>query len=152
MPTRSDVDRIARELPDVVAGADRSGYLKWEVHKQYFAYERPLRKRDLDELGPDAPTGDILGVRVAELDDKLGLIGSNPEVFFTVPHYAQWPAVLVLLERIDEAQLREVITDAWLCRAPKRLAASYLADQGQGFVSGTTKANGSLSTDVDADS
>lgn len=127
MATWDDVDRLARELPDVVAGSDTNG-LKWEVHKKYFAYERPLRKRDLAELGDAAPTGEILGLRVADLDDKRGLIGSNPEVFFTIPHYADWPAVLVLLEKIDEEQLREVITDAWLCRAPKRLAAKFLAE------------------------
>jgi len=127
MATWDDVDRLARELPDVVAGSDTNG-LKWEVHKKYFAYERPLRKRDLAELGDAAPTGEILGLRVADLDDKRGLIGSNPEVFFTIPHYAEWPAVLVLLEKIDEEQLREVITDAWLCRAPKRLAAKFLAE------------------------
>ncbi|MBN9239112.1 MAG: hypothetical protein BGO97_05440 [Micrococcales bacterium 70-64] len=127
MATWDDVDRLARELPDVVAGSDTNG-LKWEVHKKYFAYERPLRKRDLAELGDAAPTGEILGLRVADLDDKRGLIGSNPEVFFTIPHYAEWPAVLVLLEKIDEEQLREVVTDAWLCRAPKRLAAKFLAE------------------------
>lgn len=127
MATWDDVDRLARELPDVVAGSDTNG-LKWEVHKKYFAYERPLRKRDLVELGDAAPTGEILGLRVADLDDKRGLIGSNPDVFFTIPHYAEWPAVLVLLEKIDEEQLREVITDAWLCRAPKRLAAKFLAE------------------------
>lgn len=126
MATWSDVRRIALALPDVVEGADTNG-LKWEVHGKHFAYERPLRKRDLDELGDSAPTGDILGLRVAELDDKQGLIGSNPRVFFTVPHYAGYPAVLALLERIELDQLEEVLTDAWLCRAPKRLAASYLA-------------------------
>lgn len=130
MATWDDVDRLARALPDVVAGADRDGSFKWEVHNKYFVYQRPLRKRDLEELGSSAPTGDILGARVADLDDKEGLIGSNPEVFFTIPHFAGWPAVLVLLEKVDLEQLREVITDAWLCRAPKRLAAAFLAEQG----------------------
>lgn len=127
MPTWDDVSRLALALPDVVESTDTNGY-KWEVHKTYFAYERPLRKRDLQELGPDAPTGDILGVRVADLDDKRGLIGSNPEVFFTIPHYAEYPAVLVLLEKVSLEQLGEVLTDAWLCRAPKRLAARFLAE------------------------
>ena len=128
MATWDDVNRLALELPDVVASSDSNGY-KWEVHKVYFAYERPLRKRDLQELGPAAPTGDILGVRVAAIDDKLGLIGSNLDVFFTIPHYASYPAVLVLLEKISLDQLREVLTDAWLCRAPKRLAARFLATE-----------------------
>jgi len=129
MATWDDVDRIARELPDVVAGTDGFGQLKWEVLKQYFVYERPLRKKDLQELGVDAPPGDILGVRVAQLDDKLGLIGSNPDVFFTIPHYANYPAVLVQLDKISLDQLREVVTDAWLARAPKKLAAQFLAGE-----------------------
>ena len=127
MATWDDVNRLALALPDVVASADTNGH-KWEVHKVHFAYERPLRKRDLQELGDAAPTGEILGVRVADLDDKRGLIRSNPEVFFTVPHYATYSAVLVLLEKISLEQLREVLTDAWLCRAPKRLAARFLVE------------------------
>jgi hypothetical protein len=126
MPTWDDVSRLALALPETVEGVDTNG-LKWEVRRTYFAWERPLRKRDIEELGDAVPTGPILGVRVAELADKRGLIGSNPDVFFTTAHFANYPAVLVLLERVSLEQLEEVITDAWLCRAPKRLAAAYLA-------------------------
>ena len=128
MASWEDVSRLALALPDVVEGTDTNGY-KWEVHRKHFAYERPLRKRDLEELGAAAPDGPILGLKVAELADKQGLIGSNPDVFFTIPHYAGYPAVLALLERIELDQLEEVLTDAWLCRAPKRLAARFLAEQ-----------------------
>jgi hypothetical protein len=128
MATWGDVSRLALALPDTLELPDSNG-LKWEVHGKHFAYERPLRKRDLEELGNSAPTGPILGLRTADAGDKLGLIGSNPEVFFTIPHYAGYPAVLALLERIELDQLEEVLSDAWLCRAPKRLAASWLAAQ-----------------------
>ena len=127
MATWEDVSRLALALPDVVEGTDTNGY-KWEVHRKHFAYERPLRKRDLEELGSTAPEGQILGLRVAELADKHGLIGSNPAVFFTIPHYEGYPAVLAVLEMIELDQLEEVLTDAWLCRAPKRLAAAFLAE------------------------
>ena len=127
MATWEDVSRLALALPDVVEGTDTNGY-KWEVHRKHFAYERPLRKRDLEELGSTAPEGQILGLRVAELADKHGLIGSNPAVFFTIPHYEGYPAVLAVLEKIELDQLEEVLTDAWLCRAPKRLAAAFLAE------------------------
>ena len=124
MPTWNDVSRLALALPETVELTDTNG-LKWEVRRRHFAYERPLRKRDLEELGDSAPSGDILGVRVADLDDKRGLIGSNPDVFFTIPHFAGYAAVLILLDRIDLDQLEEVLIEAWLARAPKRLAASY---------------------------
>ena len=127
MATWEDVSRLALALPEVVEGTDTNGY-KWEVHRKHFAYERPLRKRDLEELGATAPEGQILGLRVAELADKHGLIGSNPAVFFTIPHYEGYPAVLAVLEMIELDQLEEVLTDAWLCRAPKRLAAAFLAE------------------------
>ena len=126
MATWDDVRMLALTLPETAEGADRSGLSKWMVRDKHFAWERPLRKRDLEELGAAAPAGDILGASTADLDDKRGLIGSNPDVFFTVPHFANYPAVLVLIEHISREQLREVLTDAWLCRAPKRLAARYL--------------------------
>ena len=125
-PTWDDVSRLALSLPDTLELPDGNG-LKWEVHRKYFAWERPLRKRDLEELGDAVPSGPILGVRVAALDDKRGLIGSNPDAFFTISHFAEYPAVLVLLDMVALDQLEEVLTDAWLCRAPKRLAARFLA-------------------------
>ncbi len=127
MATWDDVDRLATALPHVLRQPDGKGY-KWEVHKRHFAWERPLRKRDLEELGSAAPDGEIMGAFVADLAEKRGLIGSNPDVFFTVPHFANYPAVLVLIEKISLEQLNEVLTDAWLVRAPKRLAATFLAE------------------------
>ncbi|CAN5127208.1 MmcQ/YjbR family DNA-binding protein [soil metagenome] len=126
MASWGDVGRLALALPETAELQDSNG-LKWEVRKRYFAWERPLRKRDIEALGDDVPSGPILGVRVADLNDKQGLIGSNPDVFFTIPHFAEYPAVLVLLDAIALDQLQEVLTDAWLCRAPKRLAAAFLA-------------------------
>ena len=38
--------------------------------------------------------------------------------------------MLLRLDRADPAELGEVITEAWLLRAPKRLARQYLADTG----------------------
>jgi hypothetical protein len=125
MATWADVSGLALALPDVVEGTDTNG-LKWEVHRRYFAWERPVRKRDIDELGEAMPSGPILGAFVPDLNDKHGLIGSNPDVFFTVPRSAAYPAVLVLLERISVEQLNEVLTEAWLCRAPKGLAGRFL--------------------------
>jgi hypothetical protein len=49
-------------------------------------------------------------------------------VYFTTPHFDGYPAVLVVLERIDLEELRELIVDAWLARAPKRLADRYVAE------------------------
>ena len=60
------------------------------------------------------------------------LIADDPDVFFTTPHFNGFPAILVQLERIDLPTLDEVLVEAWLCRAPKRLAKEYLASLPKG--------------------
>jgi hypothetical protein len=77
-------------------------------------------------LGDDAPTGPILGARVEHLFAKEALLADDPEVFFTTPHFDGYPAVLVRLDEITLDELEEVIVEAWLSRATKRLAKEYL--------------------------
>jgi len=91
-------------------------------------WERPLRRSDLEALGDQAPSGPILGARVEHLGAKEALLANDEGVFFTTPHFDGYPAILVRLERIDVEGLDEVIVEAWLARAPKRLAKSYLDD------------------------
>ena len=49
------------------------------------------------------------------------LLASDPDKFFTEPHYNGFPAVLVRLPAIGEDELRELITDAWRIQAPRKL-------------------------------
>ena len=56
---------------------------------------------------------------------KAALIADDPSVFFTTPHFDGYPAVLIQLERISPEILEEVVVEAWLARAPKRLAQQY---------------------------
>ncbi len=102
--------------------------LGWKVKDKIFVWQRPLGRNDLRALGSDAPTGEILGARVEHEGAKLALIESDPAVYFTIPHFDGFTAVLVRLERIGGEELRELTVDAWLARAPKRLAAAYLAE------------------------
>jgi hypothetical protein len=90
-------------------------------------WERPLRRADLEALGDGAPDGPILGARVEHLVAKEAVLSDDPSVFFTTPHFDGYPAVLVRLDRIAAGELEEVITEAWLVRAPKRLADAFLA-------------------------
>ncbi len=89
-------------------------------------WERPLRKADYEALGPDAPDGDILGARVSDEGVKYALIADDPGVYFTTPHFDGYPMVLVRLGEISLAELEELVTDAWLAQAPKRLVESFL--------------------------
>ena len=131
MPTSvEDARRIALALPGATEKVSW-GSLHWRVRDKGFAWERPLRQGDLAALGDAAPTGEILGVRVADLEERTSLIAAEPEVFFTIPHFDRFPAVLVRLAAIDVAELTEVITDAWLDRAPKTLRETFLRERGE---------------------
>jgi hypothetical protein len=121
-----DVRRIALALPET-AERPSHGTAMWRVRDKGFVWERPLRAADRTALGDAAPTGPILGVRVEHLGAKAALLADRPDVFFATPHFDGYPAVLVVLQRIDLEELRELIVEAWLARAPRRLAAEYAA-------------------------
>ena len=125
MASWDDVRRIALALPETSERLSRD-LASWRVRDKLFVWERPLRPSDLRALGDDAPTGPILGARVEHLFAKEALLADDPEVFFTTPHFDGYPAVLVRLDEITLDELGEVIVEAWLSRATKRLAKEYL--------------------------
>ncbi len=120
-----DVRRIALALPETSERLRDHRLAFWEVRGKGFVWERPLRPADLLALGDAAPTGPILGARVEHLGAKEALLADDPGVFFTTPHFDGYAAVLVRLERIAVDELEELIIEAWLARAPKRLAKEY---------------------------
>jgi hypothetical protein len=120
-----DVRRIALELPEASERLSR-GSCQWRVGDKLFVWERPLRTKEIAELGDAAPDGPILGARVEHLVAKDALIADDPDVFFTTSHFDGFPAVLVRLDRIAAKDLREVIVEAWLARAPAKLARAYI--------------------------
>ncbi len=126
MATWVDVRRIALALPETSEGTTH-GMTAWQVKGKGFVWERPLRKADVLALGDRAPDGPILGAHVDHVGIKEALLASDPDVFFTTPHFDGYPAVLVRLERIGIAELEELLVEAWLAKAPKRLARDYLS-------------------------
>lgn len=126
MATWKDVEEIALALPEV-AEEPSFGNRAWKVRKKLFAWERPLRAKEVEQLGVAAPPADapILGVRVPDEEAKAALLASEPEIYFTTPHFDGHPSVLVLLDRIPRSDLEEALAEAWLSRAPKRVAASW---------------------------
>jgi hypothetical protein len=123
--TWNDVRRIALALPGTAEQSSR-GIPQWRVKDKGFIWERPLRRADIEALGPEAPDGPILAARVADLGVKQALLTDDPDVYFTTPHFNGYPAILVRLDRITVAELGELIAEAWLARAPTRLAEEYL--------------------------
>ena len=130
MATWDDVRRLALALPETGEVVSR-GLRQWRVKDKLFVWDRPLRKADLEALGDDAPAGPILGARVEHLVAKEALLADNPDVFFTTHHFDGHPSVLVALDRIGVEELNEVIVEAWLVRAPQRLAEQYIEASGR---------------------
>jgi hypothetical protein len=124
MPTWDDVRRLALALPETSERVSREKR-QWRVRDKLFVWERPLRAKEIEALGAAAPDGPILGARVEHVGAKEALIADDPRVFFTTPHFEGYAAILVRLDRIATADLEEVVTEAWLARAPPRLVKEY---------------------------
>jgi hypothetical protein len=122
-----DVRRLALALPQA-SERDRRGVRQWRVADKLFVWERPLRPKEAQELGAAAPDGPVLGARTEHLGAKEALLAEDPAVFFTTSHFDGYAAVLVRLERISPADLEEIVTEAWLARAPKRLIDAFMAE------------------------
>jgi hypothetical protein len=122
--TWDDVRRIALSLPDTSEQLSH-GHASWRVRDKGFVWERPLRPADVRALAEGAPDGPILGARVEHLVAKEALLADDPDVYFTTPHFDGYASVLVKLEHITLDDLEELIVEAWLARAPKRVAREY---------------------------
>ena len=62
-------------------------------------------------------------------EERPLIVDSNPDVYRLTPHFEASPAhLLVWLEHADEDDVRERLVDAWLLKAPKRLAAQHAFD------------------------
>ena len=119
MATWDDVRRLALALPETTEDG-----MSWKVRTKAIAWERPLRKKDLADLGAAAPDGPILCVHTDGVGAKETLLADSPHIYFTTPHFNGYPAVLVRLGEISVDELAEILADAWYAQAPKRLRAS----------------------------
>jgi hypothetical protein len=117
-----DVRAALADLPEVV---EDDGGLAWKVRKKRLAWERPLRKYEVAELGAAMREAPVLAVQVADIGVREALIADNPAVCFATSHFRDYPAVLLWLDRADPELLRELAEDAWLSQAPPTLVKAY---------------------------
>ena len=126
MATLADVARIALELPEVTEG-ERHGNQTWAIAGKVFAWERPFSKADIKRFGNETPpSGEIVAVRVEDLDEKEAVLASGAKGLFTIPHFDGYAAVLVQLKVVGKRVLRNTIVDGWLACAPSALAEEYV--------------------------
>jgi hypothetical protein len=128
--TLDDVRRIALALAETSERESSGGNRQWRVKDKLFVWERPLRQADFKALGDKVPSGPILGAHVEHLVAKEALLANDEGVFFTTPHFDGYPIILVRLDEIAVGDLEEVVVEAWLARAPKRLADAYMGESG----------------------
>jgi hypothetical protein len=126
----ADIDEVALALPEVTRDPPSGGRAAYLVGGKTFAFARGPRK---DAFDPE--TGELYDDVLAFMctsEDKEAMVSDRDSPWFTTPHWNGYNAVLLLerdLGRITVAELREVVTDAWLAKAPKRLAAAFLAGE-----------------------
>lgn len=120
--------QIAMGLPQAEERLAR-GNAQWRVGGRLFVWERPLRAKEVAELGAGAPDGPVLAARVEHEGAKQALIAVDPHVYFTTSHFDRTAAILVRLDAIAAAALEELIVEAWLVRVPGRLAEQFASER-----------------------
>jgi hypothetical protein len=130
MATMKDLDQLALEMPETTKEVSDDGRPTYLVHGKAFCLQRTRR---LDAVDPK--TGerldDVLMFRVDGPDTQELVLADPRGIFFTTPHFNGYPAVLIRirdLKRLPKKELREVVVDAWLTRAQKRVAKAWLAE------------------------
>jgi len=116
MATHADVRRIALSFPDTQEAANDFAFSVLNKGKlKGFAW---VWKERVNPKKPRVPNPDVLAVRVANLGQRDALLAADSKKFFTEPHYAGFPAVLVRLAAVTAADLKILLAEAWRCQAP----------------------------------
>jgi len=128
----TDLDELALSLPHTTKELSDDGRPAYRAHGKLFCCRR---RRRADAIDPQ--TGerldDVLMFRVADLDVKELLLADDRGLFFTTPHFDRYPAVLLripALARVDREELHDLVVEAWLTRAQKRVAKAWLREHG----------------------
>jgi hypothetical protein len=113
MVTADDIRAVALSLPRTEEALVRD-QIKFRVGRIVYA----ALSRDELSLGFAFPK-----------DERAALVAAEPEKFF-MPTQSdlRYNWVRVWLKSIDQAEMRELIVDAWSMVVPKRVAAAHLQD------------------------
>jgi hypothetical protein len=132
--TPQDVDDICLGLPEVELGTSWGDNPTYKVRGKGFLMRRPPGRTAIDP-GTGEWYTDLLVITVPGESEKRALVEDDRLPFFTIDHFNGYNAVLVQQSRLGEIgreELAEIITDAWLTKAPKSLAKAYVAPPADG--------------------
>jgi hypothetical protein len=134
MATMRDLDELALAMPEATKETSDDGRPAYLAHGKMFCFHRGRRGDAVDpETGERLD--DVLMFRVDGLEAKELVLADPRGVFFTTPHFDGYAAVLIRvpdLARLDRSELRDVVVDAWLTRAHKRVAKAWLSEHEPG--------------------
>jgi hypothetical protein len=128
----ADLDELALALPETTKELSDDGRPTYRVHGKLLCVHRSRRADALDPATGER-LDDVLMLRVADLDVKELILADARGIFFTTPHFKGYPAVLLRIRdlgRVDREELEDMVVEAWLTRAPKRVAKAWLAEHG----------------------
>ena len=132
MATMADLDELALALPETTKELSDDGRPTYNAHGKMFICHRSRRADAIDpETGERLD--DVLIFRVENLEVKELLLADELGVTFTTPHFNGYSAVLVRipdLARLERDELEDLVVEAWLTRAQKRVAKAWLAEHG----------------------
>ena len=126
----ADLDELALAMPQATKEVSEDGRPAYLVHGKLFCFHRG-RRRDAIDPQTGERLEDVLMFRVADLDVKDLILADERGIFFTTPHFDGYPAVLMRipdLASIEREELQDLVAEAWLTRAQKRVARAWLAE------------------------
>jgi len=130
----ADLEKLALALPQTTKEVSDDGRPAYRVHGKVFCCHRN-RRRDAVDPETGEQLDDVLMFRVPDLGVKELLLADDRGVFFTTPHFDGYAAVLMRipdLAGLDHDELGDLVADAWLTKAQKRVAKAWLAEHVEG--------------------
>ncbi len=124
----TDLDQLALALPETTKELSDDSRPSYHAHGKLFCCHRG-RRRDAIDAKTGERLDDVLMFRVADLGVKELMLADERRIFFTTPHFDGYAAVLMRipdLDRLDRDELEDVVVEAWLTRAQKRIAKAWL--------------------------
>ena len=130
MATMKDLDKLALAMPGAAKDVSEDGRPTYSVDGKMFCFHRGPRPDAVDERTGERMS-DVLVFRVDGPEAKELALADPRGIFFTTPHWNGYSAVLMRIPRLKElgrAELRDLVVEAWLTRAKKRVAKAWLAE------------------------